>query len=158
MRVSRLTNAAAVLLSVGAASFALHFHSLMEYIQLVLSTFNAPLFALVLLAVALPGRVYRGGGAGFLTGLAFSIVHQVLVAAGLLHYGSQMAANFYGAILGFCTALAGTAIAAKAMAARKETGDGQARSWEGWKGVGWPAFAGGACICGLFLVFNWIFW
>src|ERR1700722_426395 len=85
-RVSRLTNAAAVVLSIGAASFALHFGSFMEYIQLVLSTFNAPLFALVFLAAAFPGRASRGGFAGFLTGLAVSIGHQVLVLTGLLHY------------------------------------------------------------------------
>jgi SSS family solute:Na+ symporter len=156
--VSRMTNAAAILLSIGAASFALHFHSFMEYIQLVLSTFNAPLFALVVLAVAVPGRVYRGGVAGFLIGLAFSIAHQVLVLAGLLHYGSQMAGNFYGAILGFSVALAATVIAAKLRPATSATDRAQALSSGRRLRVRWPALAAGACVCGLFLVFNWIFW
>jgi len=104
----RITNAAAVLLSIGAAYAALSHHSLMEYIQMILSTFNPPLFALGALAALAPNRVARAGMAGFTTGLAFAAGHQVLVYAGLLHYGSQMSADFYSAILGFTTAVAAT--------------------------------------------------
>jgi SSS family solute:Na+ symporter len=156
--VSRLTNVVAVVLSVGAASFALHFHSFMEYIQLVLSTFNAPLFALVVLAVAVPGRASRGGGAGFLIGLGVSMAHQVLVLAGMAHYGSQMAANFYGAILGFCTALASTVLVAKLLPAEASADRAQALTGRRPRSIPWFALATGSCIGSLFLVFNWIFW
>jgi SSS family solute:Na+ symporter len=157
-RVGRATNAGAVVLSIGTASFALHFHSLMEYIQLILSTFNAPLLALVVLAVAVPGRASRGGGIGFLVGLAASITHQALVMVGLLTYGSQMAANFYGAILGFIVALAGSLIATRALRAVEIGHSVQVPE------VGWPprirrsALAAGACVGALCLAFNWIFW
>jgi SSS family solute:Na+ symporter len=106
----RMTNAAAVLLSIGAAYAALSFHSLMEYIQMILATFNPPLFALVALAALVPSRVARAGMGGFTTGLAFAAAHQALVYAGLLHYGSQMSADFYSAILGFSTSVAGTLV------------------------------------------------
>ncbi len=101
MRMGRFTNAGAVLLSVGTAYIALHFQSIMEYVQLVLSTFNAPLFALMALGILGRGRFASGGRTGLLAGLAASIAHQLLVFAGVFHYGSQMAANFYGAVFGF---------------------------------------------------------
>jgi len=157
-RAGRLTNAAAVVLSIGAASFALHFSSFMDYIQLVLSTFNAPLFALVFLAVAIPGRASRGGFPGFLSGLAVSIGHQVLVLCGLLHYGSQMAANFYGAILGFSAALAGSLAIAKLRPAAP-LGNAAPAVEAAWaSGVRWAALTAGGGIGALFLIFNWIFW
>jgi SSS family solute:Na+ symporter len=106
--ISRMTNAAAVLLSIGAAYVALSYQSLMDYIQMVLSIFNAPLFALVALAALVPRRVVNGGLGGLTLGLTSTILHQVMVRAGLLHYGSQMSANFYAAILGFSIAAAGT--------------------------------------------------
>lgn len=156
-RVSRLTNAAAVVLSICAASFALHFSSLMDYIQLVLSTFNAPLFALVFLSVAFPGRASRGGSAGFLTGLFVAIFHQLLVLSGLLHYGSQMAANFYGAILGFSAALAASAAVAKLRPVAPASHETKAIvPWP--TRVRWTALTAGGGIGVLFLAFNWIFW
>lgn len=42
---------------------------LMEYIQMILATFNAPLFALVAAAAAPPRRAASGGLAGLLAGL-----------------------------------------------------------------------------------------
>jgi len=45
---------------------------------------------------------------GFVLGLLSAVLHQILVHAGLVRYGSQMSANFYGAILGFCVAIVAT--------------------------------------------------
>jgi SSS family solute:Na+ symporter len=108
VRVSRLTNAAAIALSIGAAYVALSYQSLMEYMQMIFSTFNAPLFALVGLAFVAPRRVRGSGVRGFCLGLGSAALHQVLVHAGLLHYGSQMSANFYAAMVGFSVAAVGT--------------------------------------------------
>jgi SSS family solute:Na+ symporter len=106
--IGRLTNVAAVLLSIGTASLALRHESLMEYVQMILSTFNAPLFALVALAAIVPRRAAKGGLGGFSLGLISAVLHQALVYAGVLHYGSQMSANFYAAILGFTVAASST--------------------------------------------------
>jgi len=106
--MSRTTNAAAVLLSIAAAYVALRYQSLMDYIQMIFATFNAPLFAVVALAALVPRRVARGGLGGFSIGLASTILHQLAVRAGWLHFGSQMSANFYAAILGFCSAVVAT--------------------------------------------------
>jgi solute:Na+ symporter, SSS family len=104
--MSRMTNVAAVLLAVGAAYLALEYQSLMDYMQMLFSTFNAPLFALVALAVLTPHRVARGGLASFLLGLASTVLNQTLARTGVLHFGSQMSANFYTAMLGFCVTAA----------------------------------------------------
>jgi len=106
--VGRTSNAAAVIISIGSAYVALRYQSLMEYIQLILSTFNAPLFALVALAALAPRRTARGGVGGFAMGVASAMLQQSLVIAGVLHFGSQMSANFYTAILSFAVTIAGT--------------------------------------------------
>jgi SSS family solute:Na+ symporter len=99
--MGRTTTVLAVVLSIGAAHSALHYESLMEYIQMILATFNAPLFALVALAAVTPQRAAGGGLIGLFAGVAAAGSHQVLVYAGLLHYGSRMTADFYAAILSF---------------------------------------------------------
>ena len=103
----RVTNLLAIALSIGAAYSALSFQSLMEYIQMILSTFNAPIFALVALAVFAPTRT-AGGIYGLLAGIISAAVHQGLVFSGVLHYGSRMAANFYAAILSFTVSIVTT--------------------------------------------------
>lgn len=104
----RVTNAVAILLSISGAYLAVEYKSLMEYMQMLFSIFNAPLFALVALAALAPRRVARGGMGGFALGLLSALLHQILVHAGLVRYGSLMSANFYGATLGFSVAVIAT--------------------------------------------------
>ncbi len=99
--IGRLTNVLAIALSIAAAYSALTFQSLMEYIQMILSTFNAPIFALVAPAAFTPKLAARSGLYGLIAGIASAAVHQVLVFTGVLHYGSRMAANFYAAMISF---------------------------------------------------------
>ncbi len=106
--MGRMTTAAAILLSIAGAYAALEYQSMMEYMQMIFSTFNAPLFALVALAALVPGRAAGGGLGGFASGLVSTVLHQMLVHAHVFSYGSQMSANFYGAILGFSIAVVGT--------------------------------------------------
>lgn len=108
--MGRMTTAAAILLSIAGAYAALEYQSMMEYMQMIFSTFNAPLLAIVMLAALVPRQARGGGLAGFVTGLVCTVLHQVLVHAGVLHYGSQMNANFYGAVLGFGVATVSTLI------------------------------------------------
>jgi len=157
-RMSRLTNAAAVLLAMGAAYFALGFQSLMEYIQLILSTFNAPLFALVALAATMPRRAAAGGRAGFLFGLACTVIHQFLALTHVLHYGSQMAANFYGAIVGFSAAFAATLWIGSLRASTKRATGLRLTSGRRSASIAWPPLLAGIGLAGLFVVFNVIFW
>lgn len=156
--VSRVTNAAAVFLAIGAAQFALHFQSLMDYIQLILSTFNAPLFALVALAALVPRKVAGGGLIGFLFGLGCSATVQVLALTHVISFGSQMAANFYAASVGFAAATAVTILAGS----RGATGRLGPQFFQipgaRPRPISAPAVAAGIGIAGLFVVLNVIFW
>lgn len=125
--MSRATNVAAVLLSIGAAHFALAYHSIMEYMQMIFSAFNGPLLALVLLAAIAPGSAAGGGLIGFTVGLASAVLHQMLVHAGVLQYGSAMSANFYAATLSMSMAVLGTLISARL--ARWAGTDAEQASW-----------------------------
>jgi solute:Na+ symporter, SSS family len=106
--MGRMTTASAILLSIAGAYAALEYQSMMEYMQMIFSTFNAPLFAIVMLPAVAPQRAAGGGLAGFVAGLTCTVLLQVLVHAGVFHYGSQMNANFYGAVLGFGVAAVST--------------------------------------------------
>lgn len=158
LRISRLTNAAVVVVSVGAATFALGFESLMDYIQLVLSTFNAPLFALVALTAIAPRRAAAGGRDGFLIGLACAVTHQILALTHVLRYGSQMAANFYGAIFGFCVTLAATLWIGSRRARGTGTPEGLSTPGRRRLSITWPALAASLVLAGLFVAFNVAFW
>jgi SSS family solute:Na+ symporter len=110
LMVGRVATIAATLLSVGTAYIALGFNNLMDYVQLLFSFFNAPLFATFLLGMFTTWATPRGGITGLATGTLASLVHYLAFRAGWLRYGSDMTANFYGAICGWTTCFAVTII------------------------------------------------
>ena len=87
-----------IAVSVGTAYIAQSFPNLMDYMQLVFSFFNAPLFATFLLGMFWKGATGWGGFWGLLVGILTAAGHYILYRAGVLHYHSDMAANFYQAI------------------------------------------------------------
>ncbi len=101
LRVGRVATVAATLLSIGTAYIVLGFTSLMDYVQLLFSFFNAPLFATFLLGMFTTWATPRGGLAGLVAGTLAALVHYLAYRSGWLRYGSDMTANFYGAICGW---------------------------------------------------------
>ena len=87
-----------IAVSVGTAYIAQSFPNLMDYMQLVFSFFNAPLFATFLLGMFWKGATGWGGFWGLLVGILTAAGHYILYRAGIFHYHSDMAANFYQAI------------------------------------------------------------
>lgn len=104
--VGRLATVGATCFSVLAAYIAFRYNTLMDYLQLVFSLFNAPLFATLLLGMFSTWATPAAGFWGMAIGMAISIAHNFAFHFHLLHYGSQMSANFYGAIVGFTSCLA----------------------------------------------------
>ena len=100
--IGRLATLAAILLSVAAAYLALSFNNLMDYLQLLFSLFNAPLLATFLLGMFTTWTTPKAGFWGLLLGILSSIAHNFAYRMHWLAYGSDMSANFYGAILA-CT-------------------------------------------------------
>jgi solute:Na+ symporter, SSS family len=91
--------------SIGTAYIAMSFDNIMDLLQLVFSFINAPLFATFLLGMFWARTSANGAFWGLLGGTGAAAVHYALTGAaggrtGLLHsYSSDMAQNFWGAIV-----------------------------------------------------------
>ena len=90
-----------VLLSIGAAYIAMNFKNIMDYLQLLFSFFNAPLFATFLLGMFWRRASANGAFWGLVSGTVAAFGHYVLVQAKVLSYATDMASNFYGASYAF---------------------------------------------------------
>ncbi|HEY1744408.1 MAG TPA: sodium:solute symporter family protein [Granulicella sp.] len=108
--VGRSSTLIAILLSIATAYLALSFSNIMDYLQLLFSLFNAPVLATFLLGMFTMWATPKAGFWGLLLGTLASIVHNLAYRLHWIHYGSDMSANFYGAILAFASCLAFTAL------------------------------------------------
>ncbi|MGZ5453453.1 MAG: sodium:solute symporter family protein [Candidatus Aminicenantales bacterium] len=98
LRVGKYATVFGIAISVGTAYIAQSFPNLMDYMQLIFSFFNAPLFATFLLGMFWKKATGWGGFWGLLVGILTAAGHFILYKAGVLTYHSDMAANFYQAI------------------------------------------------------------
>lgn len=103
--VGKLATIGAAYVALISAYIAMRYNTLMDYLQLVFSLFNAPLLATLLLGVfttwSTPVAVFWG----MASGIVLSIANNFAFRFRLFHYGSQMSASFYGAIWAFLTCL-----------------------------------------------------
>jgi SSS family solute:Na+ symporter len=97
LKVGKITTVAGVLISIGTAYIVKQFPNLMDFVQLIFSFFNAPLFATFLLGMFWRGATPWGGFFGLLAGIAAAASHFILYKTGVLHYASEMGANYYQA-------------------------------------------------------------
>jgi SSS family solute:Na+ symporter len=97
LNVGKYTTIAGVLISIGTAYIVQSFPNLMDYMQLIFSFFNAPLFATFLLGMFWRGATPWGGFFGLLLGVLTAAGHYILYKVGALHYASAMGANFFQA-------------------------------------------------------------
>ncbi len=97
LKIGKYTTVFGVLISIGTAYIVRSFPNLMDYMQLIFSFFNAPLFATFLLGMFWRGATPWGGFFGLLSGIIAAASHYLLYKAGILHYASEMGANFYQA-------------------------------------------------------------
>jgi len=103
--VGRVAMIAGVLISIATAFIALRFKNLMDYVQFLFSLFNAPLLAIFLLGMFTRWATPWGGFWGLLIGISVGVGHNMAARAHLISYGSQMSANFYGAIYAWCVTM-----------------------------------------------------
>lgn len=101
MWMGRAATMGGIAISVGAAYLAMNFNNIMDYLQLLFSFFNAPLFATFLLGMFWWRATGHGAFWGLLAGTLAALGHYVAIKTGLLSYPSEMAGNFYGAIYAF---------------------------------------------------------
>jgi SSS family solute:Na+ symporter len=108
--MGRISTVVAALLAIATASIALHYNSLMDYLTLLFSLFNAPLFATFLLGMFTTWATPASGFCGLLAGVVAATTHNIAVRSHMITYGSDLLASFYGAAYGFGISLAAIAL------------------------------------------------
>jgi solute:Na+ symporter, SSS family len=101
LRVGRLATVGGLLVSIGTAFIAKGYSNIMNYVQLLFSYFNAPLFATFIIGMFWRRSTPRAGLAGLVAGTLGAFVTHVLYSTGHVHFGSAQSANFAGAIVAF---------------------------------------------------------
>lgn len=108
LRMGKMATFWGVAISIGAAYLVRSFDSLMDYMQLLFGFFNAPIFATFLLGMFWKRATGHGAFAGLALGIAAGVGHHLLRLGGGIHYPSDAAAAFYGAMASFATCMVAT--------------------------------------------------
>lgn len=108
LQMGRIATAGGIVLSIATAYLVMGFPSIMDYMQLIFSFFNAPLFATFLLGMFWRKCSPWGAFWGLLIGIVSAIVHYILTINNTLHYPSIMAGNFWRATEAWCICFVST--------------------------------------------------
>jgi len=110
VRVGRIATAGGLLISVATAFIAKGYDNIMNYVQLLFSYFNAPLFATFIIGMFWRRSTPRAGLAGLVAGTLGAFVTHELYSMGHVHFGSAQSANFASAIVAVKSLRAATLI------------------------------------------------
>lgn len=105
IRVGQMAVPICLFVAQGAAYSCFRFRDMMEFLQLIVALFYAPVFAAVLAGMLSRRSAGRGAFGGICAGVAAALALQTGWRMGLARFGSQMTANFYEAMLSFTVAL-----------------------------------------------------
>jgi SSS family solute:Na+ symporter len=101
VRVGRIATIGGLLVSVATAFIAKGYSNIMNYVQLLFSYFNAPLFATFIIAMFWRRTTPWAGFWGLVAGFLGAFITHELYSWDVLHLGSQLAASFWGAVAAF---------------------------------------------------------
>jgi SSS family solute:Na+ symporter len=118
--MGRIATVAAVTVGVMTAFIVLRFNNLMDYLQLLFSFFNAPLFATFVLGMFWKRTTSHAAFTGLLSGILSAAGHYLLYHFGYIHYRSPMAANFYQAMVAWSVCFVVTVVVTGFTAPKKE--------------------------------------
>jgi SSS family solute:Na+ symporter len=97
--MGRVATAGGIVISIGTAYLVMGFPSIMDYMQLIFSFFNAPLFATFLLGMFWKRATPWAAFWGLLIGTSSSMLHYYLTVNGTFQFPSVMAGNFWRATI-----------------------------------------------------------
>ncbi len=124
LAVGRCAVIFAIVVAVLDSSITFHFSNMMEHVQLVLTIFGTPFWAIFLLGILSLRITTSGALAGFVTGLCVSVAHLILSASRLLPYTTSMSASFHSAVYSFtATCIVAIAISILQRPAREPAAD-----------------------------------
>jgi solute:Na+ symporter, SSS family len=101
LRVGRLATFLGLLISIATAFIAKGYENIMNYVQLLFSYFNAPLFATFIIAMFWRRSTPWAGFWGLIAGFLGAFWTHELYSWGTIDLGSELAASFWGAIIAF---------------------------------------------------------
>jgi SSS family solute:Na+ symporter len=101
LRVGRVATAGGLLISIATAFIAKGYDNIMNYVQLLFSYFNAPLFATFIIAMFWRRSTPWAGFWGLIAGFFGAFITHELYSWGTIDLGSELAASFWGAIIAF---------------------------------------------------------
>jgi SSS family solute:Na+ symporter len=102
VRYGRVATIAGVVISIATALIASSYTNIMNYIQVLFSVFNVPLFATFFIGMFWKRMTPWAGFWGMVAGSVGALGTYVLYKAGVLNFGSDLAEAFWGAIVAFC--------------------------------------------------------
>jgi SSS family solute:Na+ symporter len=101
LRIGRRATVAGLIVAIGTAFIAEGYSNIMNYVQLLFSYFNAPLFATFIIGMFWRRSTPWAGLTGLVAGTLGAFVTHELYSGGSVHFGSAQSANFGGAIVAF---------------------------------------------------------
>ncbi|MEU7854356.1 sodium:solute symporter family protein [Nonomuraea sp. NPDC049141] len=101
LRVGRIATVAGVALGVGTAFIAAGYSNIMNYLQALFSFFNAPLFATFIVGLFWKRMTPWAGFWGLLAGIGSGFASYISYKAGILDFGTELNASFWGAGVAF---------------------------------------------------------
>jgi SSS family solute:Na+ symporter len=162
VKMGRWAVVVGVLISIGAAYLAAGFPSVMDYMQLLFSIFNAPLFATFLLGMFWKRATPWGGFWGLVAGTAGAILLMVILPEHF--FTSPQEGNFWRAWWAWVITVVVTVIVSLFTKPKTEEelkglvyGTTPLPSYQGWKWYlrpGWMAVVAATVL----VVLNWYFW
>ena len=101
LRFGRLATVGGIVIGIGTALIASGYSNIMDYIQLLFSFFNAPLFATFIIGMFWRRMTPWAGFWGLVAGTAGAAAAYYANKGGLIDLGSDQSAAFWGAIAAF---------------------------------------------------------
>src|ERR671931_626765 len=101
LRVGRIATVLGLLVAIATAFIAKGYDNIMNYVQLLFSYFNAPLFATFIIAMFWRRSTPWAGFWGLIAGFLGAFITHELYSWGTIDLGSELAASFWGAIIAF---------------------------------------------------------
>jgi SSS family solute:Na+ symporter len=101
IRFGRIVTVVGIAISIATAFIAKGYENIMNYVQLLFSYFNAPLFATFIIGMFWRRATPWGGFAGLVSGTFGAFMTHQLYSRGTIDFPSALAADFWGAIVAF---------------------------------------------------------
>jgi SSS family solute:Na+ symporter len=120
IRFGRIVTVVGVLVSIATAFIAKGYENIMNYVQLLFSYFNAPLFATFVIGLFWRRATRWGGFAGLVAGTLGAFMTHLLYSKGTISFGSDLAADFWGAGVAFGADAIVTVVVSLATQPRRE--------------------------------------